>query len=149
MIFEGRYYQRSSKPGSTGPSGETALRPLNPDRYAKMMAVMKWSQIEDGTVNIRVDHNYVEGLLDLKPSITENGNTVTYPGGRRTIQNVRKGWLYYAAEARYQGKTQEVLVRRGIVPLVGVLELFAQENLAAFFDLQEGCVLTVEVRQEG
>jgi hypothetical protein len=146
MIFEGRYYQRSSKPGSTGPSGEKALRPLNPERYAKMLALMKWERIEDGTANVRVDHRDVERLLVLKPSITEEGRTVTYPGGARTIQDIRKGWLYYAGEARYKGKMQEVLVRRGIVPLVGVLELFAQENLAAFFGLQEGYVLTVEVR---
>ena len=58
----------------------------------------------------------------------------------------RKGYWYYSATATNGEITEEVLVRRGIVPLAGVVELLASVSLMDRFKLTDGDSLAVEIR---
>jgi hypothetical protein len=93
-----------------------------------------------------VDRLIVEALAAYEPTLDEPAAGIAYPAPHEEIPRIRRGYWYYSAVARKSGAEEEVLVRRAVVPLAGVVELFSQVLLTDKFNLVPGDLLTVEVR---
>ncbi len=146
--FVGRVWLRSSlRPEiTTEPPAEREIQQRNPHRVRNILRVTGWKTLECGSLNLRVDNSVVDALAAVDPVLVESAAEITYPPGWEHILEKRKGYWYYSATATNGEITEEVLVRRGIVPLAGVVELFARVSLMERFKLIGGDSLAVEIR---
>ena len=87
----------------------------------------------------------VEALSSFTPTLKEPGEGIIYPSSFEQIPKDRKGYWYYKAIAGRESLEEEVLVRRGIVPLPRVVELFSAVSLANRFNLRVGDPVIVEI----
>lgn len=148
MIFDGRFRPRSSRGPSagSGPPGEAEIQRLNPGHSSSILAVTGWKSLAPGSLNLVVEHSIVEGLAELESTWQEPASGIVYPPPYQGIPNIRRGYWYYSAIARKGGVEEEVLVRRAVVPVPGIVELFSVVPLIERFKLIEDDLLTVEVR---
>ncbi len=148
MVFEGRVQLRSSSGprAGTGPPGETEVQRLNPQRGLAIRRAAGWDKMAPGSLNLAVSDSIVEELGELQPVLEEPAAGITYPPPHQHIPGIRKGYWYYSAIACKAGVQQEVLVRRAIVPVPRVVELFSRESLTEKLHLVANDVLMVEVR---
>jgi hypothetical protein len=144
LVFRGRVSFRSSKSGA-GPPGERTILELNPQRRAKVLEITGWGRLEAGTLNLDVDRPAFDQLLTRSPAFVEPGETVVYPDPYKHIPMMRKAYLYYFAVAHVKDAKQNVLVRRAQVPGPIRVELYAADNLKAFFALNEGDIVEVDI----
>lgn len=85
--------------------------------------------------------------ISSPPTLEEPGEGIIYPPGPfARIPKERGGYWYYKAIAGTGNLEEEVLVRRGIVPLSCLVELFSAESLANKFNLRVGDPVIVEIR---
>jgi hypothetical protein len=142
--FTGRVQFRSSvKPD--GPPGESEILSLNPQRRVDILRTTGWSRLEDGTLNLIVRDDVVDGLLEHKPLLIEDAKTVVYPSQWKHVPLKREAYYYYRATAVAKGKRQEVLVRRAKVALPRRVELFAPISLKQLFPLADRDRVVVEI----
>ena len=146
MRFQGRVWIRSSSGSVKGPPGETEIQLLNPDRERGILRVTGWQQLAPGSLNLAVEDSVVEALGSFTPTLEEPSEGIIYPLPFEHIPKDRKGYWYYKAIAGTESHEEEVLVRRGIVPLAGVVELFSAESLTNKFNLRPNDLLIVEIR---
>ena len=138
MRFQGKYFKRSSSGSVKGPPGETEIQRLNPAREREILRVTGWKQLASGSLNLEVDDWVVEALVSFTPTLEEPGEGIFYPSPFEQIPKRLKGYWYYKAIARTESLEEDVLVRHGIVPLRGVVELFSAVPLANKFTLRVG-----------
>ncbi len=150
MEFSGKYQRRSSKLGAPSgePPGEKEICELNPQRRDKILEVTKWKSFEPGSLNLHVTEKVLNGLKQLKPTITELGSTVRYPPPYEDLPILRKEYWYYLALAWKVDKTKkiEVLVRRAKNPAknLHVVELFSAKSLCSELKLSENDTVYVK-----
>jgi len=147
MFFTGRFFVRGSaaQRSPTQAPSESQIQQLNPKRKSAILNVTGWKTLADGSLNLHVDDAVVEALASLRPALEEPGEGIVYPPSHEGVPKMRKGYWYYAGTARKGDKAQPVLVRRAIVPLPGVVELFAAVSLTDTFKLVPGDSVWVEI----
>ena len=134
---------RSSSSDGGAPS-ESEIHDRNPQREEKIRKATCWQRLERGSLNLRVDENDVARLTEVKSLIFERPDEVCYPAGNyKCVPEIRRGWSYYLATATIGRETQEVLVRRAVNPLKGIIELYAEVNLRVHFGLVDGDTVQV------
>ena len=148
MVFYGRVRFRSSLGSVAGTEapGEAEIQRLNPGRGSSIRKATGWNSLAQGSLNLAVDHQIVEALAAFEPTLEEPAEGIAYPPPHEVIPSIRRGYWYYLGVARKNGAEEEVLVRRAIVPLQGVVELFSRVSLTNKFNLVTDDLLTVEVR---
>jgi hypothetical protein len=97
-------------------------------------------------LNIVVEDSVVERLAGFQPTLEESAAGIVYPPAHQDIPRIRKAYWYYAAMARRGGRGESVLVRRAMVPVPRVVELFSGVSLMDTFNLTANDVVSVEVR---
>ena len=98
-----------------------------------------------GSLNLAVEDAVIERLANVKPTLEESAAGIVYPSPYEYIPELRKAYWYYAATVRKDGRTESVLVRRAMVPVSGVVELFSAVSLRETFDLAVNDIISVEV----
>ena len=148
MVFTGRIQLRSSAGGraGTGPPGEAGIQRLNPSRESAIRRVTGWEALAPGSLNLMVEDSVVESLAGFQPTLEEAAAGIVYPPPHRDIPKIRKAYWYYAATARRGEREESVLVRRAMVPVPRVVELFSAVSLMDTFNLTPNDVVSVEVR---
>ena len=147
MVFSGRVQLRSSDHGRAGigPPGETEIQRLNPGRESRILRVIGWKTLAHGSLNLVVDDDVIERLAGFEPTLEEPAAGIVYPSPYEHIPKIRKAYWYYAATARRDGKEESVLVRRAMVPLPRVVELFSAASLRDTFNLAPNDLIIVVV----
>jgi len=102
--------------------------------------------LAQGSLNLAVHDSIVEALAGFEPTWEEPAAGIVYPPPYEGVPKKRGGYRYYSAVARRSGVEEEVLVRRAVNPLPGIVELFSRVPLTDKFNLIAGDFLTVEVR---
>lgn len=138
MTVTGVVSRRSSVENPVGPPGEKEIQALNPARKERILEYTGWAKLEPGSLNLDVAESVLDLLLSFDPAITEPGTTIIYPEAHKTIPLMRKAYFYYDAEARANGNSIPVLVRRAEVPPRAIVELFAPENIRTTLDVEDG-----------
>ena len=133
------------RPG-TGPPGEAEIQRLNPSRESAIRRVTGWETMAPGSLNLVVEDSVVERLARFQPTLEESAAGIVYPPPYEDIPKIRKAYWYYAATARRGEREESVLVRRAMVPVPRVVELFSAISLMDTFDLTANDVVSVEVR---
>lgn len=142
--FKGLVEFRSSiAPG--GPPGETTVLAMNPGRRDRILAVTRWSYLEPGSLNLRVEPSVVLSLADLVPSLIEDGADISYPAPYQHIPRVRGAYLYFSGRLVWAESSESVLVRRARNPLPTCVELFSHSSLKSKFNLVAGQQVDVVV----
>ena len=147
MKFIGYVFSRSSTEGATGPPGETEILALNPQRKAAILKVTGWTDLEPGSLNLKVDPSVVIALGNYRPALNESWPEIKYPPPYEGIPQLRIGYCYYKAIIHMSDDRQECLVRRAINPLPDRIELFAPVSLKSKWALNEDAILTVEITE--
>ena len=96
-------------------------------------------------MNLVVEDDVIERLAGFEPTLEEPAAGIVYPSSYEHIPKIRKAYWYYAATARRDGKEESVLVRRAMVPLPRVVELFSAVSLKDTFNLAPNDVISVVV----
>ena len=91
--WTGRVFSRSSC-GVGGPPGEKVILALNPGRRERILEATGWSNVEPGTLNVKVGAGVLDSLLQATPAFREPAETVIYPEGWKHIPRMRKAYLY-------------------------------------------------------
>src|SRR5205807_8511066 len=94
-----------------------------------ILAVTGWSSLGPGSLNLVVEQSIVESLVQFEPTWLEAPSEIVYPPPHQKIPTIRRGYWYYLATARKEGEEEEVLVRRAVIPLHGIVELFSVVSL--------------------
>jgi hypothetical protein len=147
MVFSGRVQLRSSdssRPG-TGPPGEAEIQRLNPGRESVIRHITGWETLAPGSLNLVVEDAVVDSLARFEPTLEEPAAGIVYPPPYESIPKIRKAYWYYAATARRGKREEPVLVRRAIVPVRCVVELFSAVSLTETFKLVTNDIVTVEI----
>jgi len=147
MVFTGRVQPRSSdgRRAGTGPPGEAEIQRLNPSRESAIRRVTGWETLAPGSLNLLVEDAVVDGLAAFEPALEEPAAGIVYPSPYESIPKIRRAYWYYAATAHRGDRDESVLVRRAMVPVRGVVELFSAVSLTDTFKLVTGDLVSVEV----
>ncbi len=148
MQFHGVVQFRSSVQPGIGPPGEKEILALNPQRMERILEVTNWDRLEAGSLNLLVENAVVVDLFNLTAVWIEDAASVRYPEGWQHIPQIRKAYYYYPATASHVNGSQPVLVRRALVPVPRVVELFAPGNLTSKFNLSARDLVTVKMGDE-
>lgn len=147
MTFSGEVQFRSSNAGVDKSFGEANLLRINPKRVELLLAKTGWSKLEPGSLNLKVDCSVVPRLAEIRELYFEEPTLIKYPDGTSRIPLERGGYLYYKALLSTGSGEQRVLVRRGrTVPLLRIVEAYAEVSLVEKFDLGEHDVVQVAVK---
>ncbi len=149
MKFNGVAYDRSSL-GEVSPPSETKIQCLNPQRKDKILKVTGWDTMALGSLNLRVRPDILEQLLKLAPAFYERWQDIKYPAPDEEIPKTLGGYFYYYGLAMIEVSSKPILVRRPCYSKLNILELFSQDKLTDFFEIdfedeETNKIVTVEI----
>lgn len=141
--FSGTVVSRSS--GRDTPNrapSESWIHRLNLDRARRLAALGRWSVVEPGSLNLRIDEEVASWVFSLEAALWESPDSVRYPDGYSDIPKRRQGWRYWEADFFGLLDTDDVaeplavLVRRPCSGgVTGIAEVYAPCNLRERFNL--------------